>query len=198
MAKRLRTFPVLLAVVALFGCANDATSASNANDEQQSGALGSGQDACVTACTDERGIELTRCEALCSEPSDASCYTTCMTSGGTSESCRMECYAVANCHARCLSEGGDEAACRPECAREKSPGTPTDIDACIRRCVDAGGDQASCRASCSQSSDTDSTTDDACSSAASDAYENCMADEGEVEFCRQAAADAYNACISAQ
>jgi hypothetical protein len=197
MTNNQRLLTLILASFLSAGCATDDTQSPPTGAEQQAAALGAGPDACMTSCTEERGIEPERCEELCSEPNDASCYTGCIDAGGTQESCRMECYATADCHAQCLAEGGDDESCRPECIRDEQAGPTSDVEGCIGRCIEGGGDQASCRELCSQASDDSRPAETACSRVSTETYDSCMADGGESEACRQAAADAHEACTSA-
>ena len=189
-----RSLSITIVTYLLCGCAADSPG-NTSNNEAQAAALGSGQDACISACTDERGIEYDRCEALCSEPRDATCYTECIDAGGTQGACRMECYANADCTARCLADGGDEEFCRPECARDEQNSNTSAMDACVTQCIEDGGEPSTCRDTCADANAGSSVIDDdPCASASTDAYNNCIADGGDQESCRQAAADAHTTC----
>ena len=195
---QLKLFKALCVILPMcvMACAEDDSSTQLAG-QQQSAALGSGQDACMASCTDERGIEPERCEELCSGPEDATCYTTCIDDGGTEEACRTQCYAAADCHAACLSDGTDDAICRQECAREGDTRDGSAMDDCITSCIDDGGDPATCRQTCAEQTGASTGNEadtDPCSAIATDAYESCIANGGNVEACRQDAAEAYDAC----
>lgn len=84
----------LVAVSALLAGGCGAAGEEGNQDNVQSGALNSGSDACMAACTGERGLEAEVCEELCNKPEDASCYSDCIDQGGDEGGCRLQCYDI--------------------------------------------------------------------------------------------------------